>query len=86
MEILERLYNDGDLSFFANVGQLDTNVTKDDYFTKTRSQLFTHNAMQEEAQRLDPWEAAPGTGILGGMSDALQLKGFMPQTIAGTRR
>lgn len=81
LEILERLYNDGDLAFFANVGQLDAAVTKDDYYSKTRSQLFAHNTMQMEAQRLDPWDASPGTGILGRMCDVLQIKGYNPQPI-----
>lgn len=81
MEVLERLYNDGDLSFFANVGQLDAPVTKDNYFLNTRSQLFAHNAMQEEAQRLDPWDKVAGTGILGRMCDVLTAKGYTSQTV-----
>jgi hypothetical protein len=81
MELLERLYKGGDLSFFANVGQIDTPVTKDDYNQKTRTQLFAHNTMQDEAQRLDPWDTTSGTGILGRMCDALQAKGFNPQPL-----
>lgn len=81
LEILERLYDSGDLAFFANAGQLDAPVTKDDYFLNTRSQLFAHNTMQEEAQRLDPWDTTSGTGILGRMCDVLKVKGYNPQPI-----
>ncbi|CAB9519484.1 Protein of unknown function (DUF1800) [Seminavis robusta] len=77
----ERLYNEGDLVFFANVGQLDAPVTKDDYNSVTKTDLFAHNTMQKQAQRLDPWEAQQNTGILGRMSDKLAAKGYTPQPI-----
>ncbi|CAB9496881.1 Protein of unknown function (DUF1800) [Seminavis robusta] len=84
MEFLERNYNGGDLAFFANVGQIDTPVTKDDYQRLSRSQLFAHNSMQQENYKIDPWDAKTGTGLLGRTCDALQLKGFKPQPITVT--
>ena len=81
LPIVERLYNDGDLAFFANTGVLDAPVTKDNYYSVTRTELFAHNTMQQEAQRIDPWDSAPGTGILGRMCDVLLDKGYNPQPI-----
>jgi hypothetical protein len=34
--------------------------------------------MQKEAQRIDPFDKAPATGILGRMCDVLATKGFNP--------
>eukprot|EP00934_Nitzschia_sp_Nitz4_P009303 Nitzschia sp. Nitz4//scaffold91_size79674//72229//78877//NITZ4_005380-RA/size79674-augustus-gene-0.83-mRNA-1//1//CDS//3329560139//9293//frame0 len=76
-----RLYNDKDLAFIANVGALDTQVTKDNYYALTRTELFAHNTMKEGAQRVDPWDSAPGTGILGRMADILHWKGYSPRPV-----
>lgn len=69
LPVVERLYRDGDLSFFANVGVIDEPITKDDFYRTT--ELFAHNKMQEEAQRVDPWGTSPGTGVLGRLNDKL---------------
>lgn len=37
--------------------------------------------MQQISQRIDPWDAATGTGILGRMSDVLSTQGFRAQPI-----
>jgi hypothetical protein len=52
----------GNLSFFANADVLNRTVN-----TKSiaKTWLFGHNTMQEEAQKVDPNDGAPGTGILG---------------------
>ena len=81
LEIVERLYNQGDLSFFANAGVINRPVTKENYVELTKTQLFAHNAMQEEAQKIDPFEGSPGTGVLGRMCDVLKSKGFNAQPI-----
>jgi uncharacterized protein (DUF1501 family) len=81
LEIVERLYKAGDLSFFANTGVLNRPVTKKNYWEVTRTQLFAHNEMQAEAQRIDPFDGAPGTGVLGRMCDVLNAKGFYAQPI-----
>jgi len=76
LEVVERLYNDGDLAFFANAGVINKPVNKDNYYQETKSQLFSHNSMQEEAQTIDPYEEEPGTGILGRMCDILNRDGY----------
>lgn len=81
MSIVETLYNDGSLAFFANIGQVDVPVTKDDYYASTRTELFAHNTMQLISQSIDPWDAAAGTGILGRFSDVLSGKGYNVQPI-----
>jgi len=50
-------------------------VTKNNYFRMTNTQLFSHNTMQEESRRLDPYDANSGTGILGRMTDVLTQNG-----------
>jgi uncharacterized protein (DUF1501 family) len=81
LEIVERLYKAGDLAFFANAGVLNQPVNKDNYWRVTKTGLFGHNTMQEEAQQLDPFDTAPGTGVLGRMCDILKLKSFKAQPI-----
>lgn len=48
MPFLQRLYNDGDLSFLANIGLLNEFCDKHDYKVKTNMLLGSHNT-----QRLD---------------------------------
>ena len=55
----------------ANVGVLTEPVDKTNYKLKTETQLFAHNAMQDEISSLDPNDSATGTGALGRMPDAL---------------
>jgi uncharacterized protein (DUF1501 family) len=86
LEIVEKLYKGGDLAFFANAGVINRPMTKDTYNEVTRTQLFAHNSMQEEAQAIDPYYGVPGTGVLGRMCDILTEKGFttQPMTIEGS--
>jgi hypothetical protein len=86
LPIVERLYNDGDLAFFANTRVLDAPVNKENYYSVTRSELFAHNTMQQEAQRIDPWDTVQGTGVLGRMCDNLSAKGYSPQPITVRRQ
>jgi uncharacterized protein (DUF1501 family) len=81
LEIVEKLYKDGDLAFFANAGVINRPVNKNNYYEETKTQLFAHNHMVEEAQSLDPFDGAPGTGVLGRMCDVLNQKGFNAQPI-----
>lgn len=61
--------------FFANTGVLSQPVNKDNYYVLTNTQLFSHNHMQQETKRLDPYQTSSGTGILGRMSDVLTNEG-----------
>lgn len=62
--LLKDLYDAGDLTFFANMGLINQNgMTKYNFEELTRSQLFAHNAMQNEARIVDPYEQRPGTSI-----------------------
>jgi uncharacterized protein (DUF1501 family) len=56
-------------------------VTKDNYYQRTKTALFGHNTMQEEAQKIDPYDGAPGTGILGRMCDVLKRMMYTPQPV-----
>ena len=75
LSTIQNLYNEGDLLFFANTGVLSQPVNKDNYYILTNTQLFAHNHMQREAKRIDPYEVASGTGILGRMADILTRQG-----------
>lgn len=75
LPIVKQLYEDGDMAFFANTGVLSQPVNKDNYYVLTNTQLFAHNHMQRETKRIDPYETASGTGILGRMADILTSEG-----------
>lgn len=79
LEIVEQLYKEGNLAFFANAGVLNAPVTKRNYNMVTKTTLFDHNSMQKEAQKVDPFDKALGSGILGRMCDDLAAKGFNPK-------
>jgi len=81
LKVVEELYKTGDLAFFANTGVLNAPSTKKTYSTVTKTNLFSHNMMQEEVRKTDPFNDAPGTGILGRMCDKLEAKGFNTQPV-----
>eukprot|EP00804_Cyclotella_cryptica_P014145 CCRYP_005584-RA/>CCRYP_005584-RA protein AED:0.03 eAED:0.03 QI:259/1/1/1/0.94/0.9/20/117/3951 len=76
LEAVQEMYNDGDLLFFTNTGVLTKETDKQNYWRDTATQLFAHNWMQREAQRVDPLKEEDGTGILGRIADALTRRGL----------
>lgn len=83
LPVAGRLYNDGNLLFVANVGVINQNrMTKLDYKDLTLTTLFAHDAMEEEAQRVDPYNQVPGTGVLGRIADELNENGFAVNKIS----
>ena len=73
---MKKLYDDGDLLFFANTGLLSQPTNKYTFNRKTQPGLFAHNAMIEGTGRLDPHKTVLGTGILGRLADALTKNGY----------
>jgi len=70
---LQRLYNNNQLSFLANIGSLMGPITKQQYIDgagKLPPQLFAHNTQQKGAISLDPISAHP-KGIVGRIFKAL---------------
>lgn len=58
----------------ANIGHLHKPVTKNNWFTETKTHLFSHKTMEREAQLVDAFqEDGWSTGVLGRMLDKLQL-------------
>ena len=49
---------------------------KENYYRDTQQQLFAHNFMQQAVQKIDPFKAEDGTGIMGRMRDVLSQKGL----------
>ena len=76
MKVLADLYTDRDAAFFANTGVLFQPSTKGNYRKKNPTQLFAHNVMQKETKVDDPYQKVAGTGVLGRMIGALNLKGY----------
>jgi uncharacterized protein (DUF1501 family) len=76
LEAVQEMYRDGDLLFFTNTGVLTKLTDKQNYSRDTATQLFAHNWMQREAQRVDPLKKVDGTGILGRIADELTQKGL----------
>lgn len=76
LEAVQGMYDDGDLLFFTNTGVLTKETDKQNYSRDTVTQLFAHNWMQREAQRVDPLKTKDGTGVLGRISDELTKKGL----------
>jgi uncharacterized protein (DUF1501 family) len=74
--LFKQLYDEGDLTFLANVGVLTKPVDKKNYLDETVTAVFAHNAMQEEVDKLDPFNAARGTGTLGRIADKVFTKGY----------
>lgn len=68
---VQKLYNDGDLLFFANTGVMTEPVNKYNYWILTNTQLFAHNHQQRETKRIDPYDSDAGTGVVGRMADIL---------------
>lgn len=62
LQSLRDIYSSGEAAFVANA---------DNYREVTRTQLFAHNEMQIVTKRMDPFRDAPGTGVLGCLTDAL---------------
>ncbi len=46
MPFLKQLYDEGDASFFAGIGVMNEPVSKDNYYHKTKTNLFAHNASE----------------------------------------
>ena len=58
----------------ANIGHLHKPVTKNNWFTETKTHLFSHKTMEREAQLVDAFqEDGWSTGVLGRLLDKLQL-------------
>jgi len=79
---LKRSFDAGETLFFANAGVLNAPVTRKDYGAVTKTQLFAHNTMKAESQRLDPYAKVASTGVLGRMMDELQNLDYKVNAIA----
>jgi len=79
LPILNKMFKDDKLIFFANIGAMDKlGVDKTNYKKGSALKLFAHDHMQKNVQRLDPSTAAAGTGILGRITAALsETKGTL---------
>lgn len=72
---IKALYDDEDMLFFANTGVLSQPVNKENYYVLTNMQLFAHNHMVRETNRIDPYDISSGTGVLGRMTDVMSRAG-----------
>ena len=58
----------------CSVGHLHKPVTKDNWFTETRTDLFSHHTMKHESFVVDAFREGAGPGVLGRMLDMLEQK------------
>jgi len=79
---LAQLYQEGDALFVANIGVLTKPTDKVQYESDERTQLFDHEKQRQEAEEADPFNHAPGTGVLGRLNDVLGRKGYRTEAIA----
>jgi len=78
LKLVKELYDGGDLLWVANTGVVNENgMTASTFNAKTRTQLFAHNAMEEETKKVDPWNDMVGTGVLGRANDVLSKTGHV---------
>lgn len=72
---IKKLYDEGDLLFFANVGVVNKNgMDRHNWDAKTKSRLFSHNSMEEDLKLSDPFDQKVGTGWLGRLGDLAKVK------------
>ena len=70
---LKNMYNAGDMLLIANMGMLVEPLTKDEYYSKSKSVpfgLYAHNVQQETTQRVDA-QTKRDDGVIGRMFDSL---------------
>jgi len=77
LPIMKELYDLGMGAFLANAGHMSKPVTKFNYFTETKVQLFSHSSMEAAAYAVDPFLDLTGTGVLGRMLDVLEQEGYL---------
>jgi uncharacterized protein (DUF1501 family) len=84
LPVVQELYNSGDLSFFANFGVLQQPVNDKQLYLELNSKtaLFSHNTQQQEIDSVDIADDTAGLGILGRMTDILNLNGYQTGTIS----
>ena len=58
------IYNEGKGIFLANMGHLHKPVTKDNWQTETRTDLFSHHTMKKESHEVDAFKEGEGPGVL----------------------
>jgi hypothetical protein len=75
MSAYREIYDEGKGIFLANMGHLHKPVTKSNWMTETRTDLFSHHSMKKEAQFVDAFREGAGPGVLGRMCDVLERKG-----------
>jgi uncharacterized protein (DUF1501 family) len=80
---LKTLYEEGDLSFVANMGILQEHVTKENWRESTsKTSLFAHNIQSNEVADVDIFDKEAGRGLMGRMADILNAKGLSTGTLS----
>eukprot|EP00957_Ditylum_brightwellii_P015741 1186710-Ditylum_brightwellii.AAC.1 len=74
LQEFQTIYNEGNGAFLANFGHLFKPVTKKDWLFETKTDLFSHYTMNQDAQRVDAFQEVAGTGVLGRLLDVMEEK------------
>ena len=70
LDELQKMYNNGDAIFFANIGTLSKPVNAANYRGETKVNLFSHFDMKEESMKVDG-NGSSATGIMGRIADIM---------------
>lgn len=76
LPIVADLYNQNEAVFFANVGTLSKQLTKQDNLGVIGFDPFAHNTMEEAFYTADIDNKKPGTGVMGRLLDVLNNQGL----------
>lgn len=72
---LKAIYDEGKGIWVANMGHLHKPVTREDWKTETRTDLFSHHMMKKESHHVDAFREGLGKGVLGRLLDVVERQG-----------
>ena len=84
LPFVQQLYNQAQLSFYANVGVLEQPVEDKAKYRELnkKTALFAHNVQQNEITAVDINDDTAGLGVCGRMTDILSLNGYSTGTVS----
>lgn len=84
LPFIHQLYNQGDLSFLANIGVLQQPVLDKTKYRELneKTTLFAHNTQQEEINAVDIFDQTAGIGVCGRIADVLASNGYSTGTVS----
>ena len=76
LPIFKSIHKQGKGIFLANTGYLSKPITKYNYFTEVKTQLFSHHSKMIESNLVDTFSEKHKTDILGRIIDVFEKKNY----------